>query len=121
MQKEYLKKLIRELTQNYVVGFMFDPGKRPEISTDIRIKYISLIPLLEAIGMYMESRIKTAFDEEGRLIHPDSILDLHGVIHVVWEILCVYHDLGIDVRLDSINLVFEAFTEIKPFVEEASC
>lgn len=115
-----LKELTEELTKDYVVKFMFEPGAESDFDVDIYLKRISLVPLLEAIGMYMKSKLEKSFDEEGRLVHPDSILDFHGVIHVVWEILSVYEDSGADVRIESLNILRESFRELRPLVEEAT-
>lgn len=118
--KKYLKKITEELAQDYVVGFMFEPGGESDFDVDIYLKRISLVPLLEAIGMYMKSRLEKAFDEKGQLVHPDSILDFHGVIHVVWELLSVYEDSGGGVRNESLELLRESFNELRPLVEEAT-
>jgi len=119
----HIQQLVKKLTDDRVISFVFNPGERSESPIrDVMINYLSFVPLLEAIGMYMKSRLDDAFDKDGKMIYPDRILDMNGVIVLLQELLMqaeFQQPLDAPVRPEAFELIGRVIQEMLPLVGEA--
>lgn len=68
----------------------------------------------------MKTLWKEAFDDAGKLVVPDRLLDFDGLLDYLASILGSAISVGYPIKQDCINTVNAALKELQPFVNEAA-
>ncbi len=118
----YIQQIIERLDEKStrVISFLFNPGARPDVSLAVPIDYVSLVPLLEAIGAQLKARHDQAFGANGEIVHPDAVLDMNGLFIFLYRYVEAARRAGHPIRAMSVMNLQYAIDELLPLVEEAA-
>lgn len=103
-----IKSIIEQLDEKKcrVISFLFNPGARPEESLIVPISYVSLVPILEAIGAQLKVRQEQAFNASGEIVNSDALLDMNGMLIFLCDYVSTARRAGHKIRaMSAMNLV----------------
>lgn len=103
-----------------VIQFLFEPGDRPEESLNVKVEYLSLVPLLKAIGTQLRFLREVAFTEDGNIDRPDLVLDMHGLLQFLLSYFKTAINAKHPIKGESMDFLLNAMKEFAPYVEQAA-
>lgn len=120
---EALDRVIDQLQavphQKLVITFFYD-GVRPTEDLAVHVRFVSLVPVIEAVGARMAEMRAQAFTPDGAIRNTDRVLDLHGLLLFLVDAFEAMRDAGHIIRPESYGLLLDAIEDLAPAVEEAS-
>ncbi len=111
--------------------FSFKPHEKPIISSvfegrrdnrevmiEPELSFKSTAPVLEALSLRLEGLYTEAFDENGKMLNYDKVLDIHGLLAFLMNIYDSARRSGQKIKQENLEALEDALSDLNKYIEQ---